>query len=75
MYQILLDCDRRVFQVIGNNNTQVFCNLEQINEVVTQINYQPIQIFHFWNNKQTKVTSKYLKELYQANNLTQTFIY
>ena len=67
----------RVFQVVTSTNKQAFCNLEQLNMVVSMLdtNEGYFTIYHFWNNKSKKVTKKYLSELFKANNLELKFTY
>jgi len=67
----------RVFQVITSTGKQYFCNLEQLNEVIKESGTHEgyFKINHFWNNKAEKVSKKYLKELFAANQLKQDFIY
>lgn len=67
----------RVFQVITSTGKQYFCNLEQLNEVIKESGTHEgyFKINHFWNNKPQKVSKKYLKELFEANQLIQDFHY
>lgn len=69
--------DLRVFQVLTSNGKQVFCNLQDLNQVIQDLGTHEgyFKIYHFWNNKPEKVSKKYLKELFQANGLTQEFYY
>lgn len=67
----------RVFQVITSAGKQVFCNLEQLNEVIAYLGAitGTFKINHFWNNKAQKITRKHLADMYEANRLTPTFKY
>lgn len=69
--------DLRVFQIVTSSGKQVFCNIEQLNEVIKELECKEgyFKINHFWNNKPQKVSKKYLRELFTANNLTQEFYY
>ena len=69
--------DLRVFQVLTSNGKQVFCNLQDLNQVINDLGTHAgyFKINHFWNNKAEKVSKKYLKELFEANGLTQEFYY
>lgn len=57
----------RVFQLVSENNTQAFCNLENFAEVYNATN--PVKIYHFWNCKQTKIRLRYVNEMLQAAGL------
>ena len=72
-----IDNNIRVFQVVTSTNKQAFCNLEQLNAVVLMLdtNEGYFTIYHFWDNKPKKVSKKYLKELFKANNLELKFTY
>ena len=72
-----LNSASRTFRVVTSVGNQVFCNLDQLNEVVKELGTHPgyFTINHFWNNKAKKVSKKYLKELFEANQLTQEFNY
>ena len=67
----------RVYQVTTSTGKQAFCNIEQLNEVIKDL--QPhagyFKIFHFWNNKAQKVSKKDLKAFFEGANLTQEFTY
>lgn len=69
--------NERIFQIVSSVGHQVFCNLDQINSVVTAMELRVgyFTIYHFWDNKPKKVTKKYLKELFKANGLIQEFYY
>lgn len=75
--QTTINNSLRVFQVVTSVGHQYFCNLDQLNEVITVNDLRAgyFTINHFWNSKPQRVTKKYLNELYTANQLTQTFIY
>ena len=65
----------RVYQVITSKGHQFFCNIEQLNEICTDMNEGYFKIYHFWNNKAQKVTKKDLKSFFEGANLVQTFHY
>jgi hypothetical protein len=69
--------DLRVYQVTTSTGKQAFCNIEQLNEVVEDLQTQPgyFKIWHFWNNKPQKVSKKDLKAFFEGSQLTQNFIY
>ena len=67
----------RVYQVVTSTGKQVFCNIEQLNEVVESLGTHEgyFKIFHFWNNKAQKVSKKDLKLFFEGAQLTQNFYY
>jgi hypothetical protein len=67
----------RVYQVVTSTGKQVFCNIEQLNEVVKELKCIPgyFKIFHFWNNKAKKVSKKDLKAFFEGSQLKQDFFY
>lgn len=72
-----IDNNVRVFQVVTSTNKQAFCNLDGLNDAVLNLGTHEgyFTIYHFWNNKPKKVSKKYLKELFTANNLELKFTY
>lgn len=73
----IINNNQRVYQVVTSTCKQAFCNIEQLNEVVSSLdtNEGYFKIYHFWNNKAQKVSKKYLKELFESANLKQEFYY
>lgn len=67
----------RVYQVVTSIGKQVFCNIEQLNEVVESLGTHEgyFKIYHFWNNKAQKVSKKDLKLFFEGAGLTQNFYY
>lgn len=67
----------RVFQVVTSTGNHAFCNLSDLNKVVSELdtNEGYFTIYHFWNNKREKVSKKYMKELFKGNQLKQEFHY
>lgn len=72
-----IDNNARVFQVVTSTGKKAFCNIDQLNTVVSMLGTHEgyFTIYHFWDNKPKKVSKKYLKELFKANGLTQDFNY
>ena len=72
-----IDNNLRVYQITNSTGKQAFCNIEQLNEVIKDLQTQPdyFKIFHFWNNKPQKVTKKDLKAFFEGAQLKQDFIY
>ena len=73
----IINNDLRVYQVKTSVGKQAFCNIEQLNEVVKnlQTHEDYFKIYHFWNNKPEKVSKKDLKGFFEAANLKQEFTY
>lgn len=73
----VLDNNQRVFQIVTSTGKQAFCNLDDLNQVVKDLETHEgyFKIYHFWNNKQTFVTKRYLKGCFEANNIKQEFYY
>lgn len=69
--------NERVFMVVKSTGASGFCNISELNLLVDYLGCNPnyFKIYHFWKNKATKVSKKYLKELFQANQLKQEFAY
>lgn len=67
----------RVYQVITSTGKQVFCNIEQLNEVIKELGTHPgyFKIYHFWNNKPKKLSKKELLTMFEGSQLTQEFYY
>ena len=67
----------RVFMVITSTGKQAFCNIQDLNTVIEQLGTHEgyFKIYHFWNNKQQKASSKLIKEMLQGLDIEQTFSY
>lgn len=72
---LMIEPYQRVFMIVTSTGKQFFCYLKQLNTICKDLNQGYYTIFHFWNNKQQKVTKKHLKELFESNNLKQEFYY
>jgi len=72
---LLIEPSERVFMIVTSNGKQFFCYLKQLNSVCSDLNQGYYTIYHFWNNKQQKVTKKHLKELFIAHRIEQKFFY
>jgi len=74
---LVINNDLRVFQVLTNTGKQVFCNITELNEVVSFLNCREgyFKIFHFWNNKAKKVSKKDLLTFFEGSQLKQEFFY
>jgi hypothetical protein len=72
-----IDNNLRVYQVITSAGNQVFCNIENLNEVIKELNAREgyFKIYHFWNNKAQKVSKKDLKSFFEGSQLKQDFFY
>lgn len=74
---LLINNSHRVYQVVTSTGKQVFCNIEQLNEVVEWLGAHEgyFKIYHFWNNKAEKVSKKNLKSFFDGAQLVQSFTY
>jgi hypothetical protein len=72
-----IDNNLRVFQVTTSTGKQFFCNLPDLNTIVSENSLQPgyFKVFHFWNNKPQKCSRKYLQEMHTANGIHMNFHY
>ena len=50
----------RVYQVVTSTGKQVFCNIDELNNVCANLGTCAgyFKIYHFWNNKAKKVSKK-----------------
>ena len=67
--------DLRVYQVLTSTGKQFFCNIQDLNEICKDLQPGYFKINHFWNNKAEKLSAKALKQMFEANQLKQNFIY
>lgn len=72
-----IDNNLRVYQVVTSTGRQAFCNIEQLNEVVKDLQCIAgyFKINHFWDNKPKKLSKKELKAMFDGSQLVQEFIY
>lgn len=75
--KILLNNEDRIFQVVTSTGKQAFGNIEHLNDIISELGTHAgyFKILHFWNNKAEKVSKKDLKNLFEASQLKQNFIY
>lgn len=75
--KITINNNLRVYQVVTSTGKQAFCNIEQLNEVVKDLQCIAgyFKINHFWDNKPKKLSKKDLKTMFEGSQLTQEFIY
>lgn len=75
--KILLNNEERIFQVVTSTGKQAFGNIEHLNDIISELGTHAgyFKILHFWNNKAEKVSKKDLKNLFEASQLKQNFIY
>lgn len=68
----VIDNNQRVFQVVDSFGRSIFCNLGQLNEAIkfTDSSRDYFTIYHFWNSKPKKCSYKFLKEMFESNNMT-----
>jgi len=67
----------RVYMVVTSTGKQMFCHIEDLNQVVKYLECNPgyFKVFHFWNNKQVKLSKKDLKQMFEGSQLKQEFNY
>lgn len=67
----------RVYQVVTSTGHQAFCNIEDLNRIVSELGCREgyFKIFHFWNNKAERLTKKALKSMFEGSQLKQEFSY
>ena len=72
-----IDNRLRVYQVIDSNGHQYFCNIQDLNRIVTDNNMRAgyFKIYHFWNNKAEKLSKKTLANMFDGSQLIQKFHY
>jgi hypothetical protein len=67
----------RVYQVTTSTGKQAFCNIEDLNRVVKELDCKAgyFKVFHFWDNKPKKLSKKDLKAMFEGAQLKQEFYY
>lgn len=67
----------RVYMVVTSTGKQMFCHIQDLNQVVKYLEAQPgyFKVFHFWNNRQMKLSKKDLRAMFEGSQLTQQFNY
>ena len=67
----------RVYMVVTSTGKQQFCHIEDLNKVVDNLRCNPgyFKIYHFWNNKQVKLSKKDLRNMFEGAQVTQEFNY
>lgn len=72
-----IDNNFRIYMVLTNTGKSAFCNITDLNQVVQELGCRAgyFKIFHFWNNKQEKVTKKDLASFFEGSQLKQEFYY
>lgn len=72
-----IDNNQRVFQIVTSTGKQVFCNLNQLNQVCKGLDVHQgyFKLNHFWNNKAERVTKKLLSDMFKAHGIKQEFFY
>jgi hypothetical protein len=69
--------DLRVYQVVTSSGKQAFCNIEDLNKVVKELDTHQgyFKVYHFWNNKPQRLSRKALDEMFNGSQLTREFNY
>jgi len=69
----VVDNTLNIFQVVGRDGSQIFCNFCDLNKVCTPLT--DFKIYRFWNNKPRRAPSKLISDMYAAARIVQTFKY
>ena len=72
-----IDNNLRVYQVVTSTGKQLFCNVEQLNEGVKFLGCCAgyFKIYHFWDNKQKRLSKKDLDIMFDGSHLKRDFNY
>jgi hypothetical protein len=67
----------RVYHVTTSTGKQAFCNIEDLNKVVKELDTHQgyFKVSHFWNNKPQRLSRKALDEMFNGSQLTREFNY
>ncbi len=67
----------RVYHVTTSTGKQAFCNIEDLNQVVKELDTHQgyFKIFHFWNNKPQRLSKKVLDQMFEGSQLKRDFNY
>ena len=67
----------RVYHVTTSTGKQAFCNIEDLNQVVKDLDTHQgyFKIFHFWNNKPQRLSKKVLDQMFEGSQLKRDFNY
>jgi len=72
--KLLINNDQRLFVIATSTGHTFCCNLSQINSVIANENLTDgyYKISELWNGKLKTVSKKFLKEMYEANQIDPT---
>ena len=75
--QTTINNNLRVYQVITSVGHQVFCNIDELNNVCANLGTHAgyFKIYHFWNNKPQKLSRKALDQMFEGSQLKRDFNY
>lgn len=67
----------RVYMIVTSTGKQMFCHIQDLNRIIKEMGANPgyFKIYHFWNNKQTKISKKDLLKMFEGSQLKQQFNY
>jgi hypothetical protein len=67
----------RVYHIVAANGQQVFCNIEDINKAVKNLQLKKgfFKIYNFWNNKPERCTRAMLDGFFEGAELKREFEY
>jgi len=67
----------RVYMVVTSTGKSAFCNIQDLNKVVSELGTHEgyFKVYHFWNNKQEKLSKKALASMFDGAQIKQEFTY
>lgn len=67
----------RVYHVTTSTGKQAFCNIEDLNKVVKELDTHQgyFKVYHFWNNKPQYLNRKTLDLMFDGAQLKREFNY
>jgi hypothetical protein len=67
----------RVYQVITSTGSQVFCNIDELNNVCANLGTHAgyFKIYHFWDNKPKLLSRKKIDLMFEGSQLKREFNY
>lgn len=69
--------DLRVYQITTSVGKQAFCNIEDLNRVIAELDTHQgyFKVYHFWNNKPQRLSRKALDQMFEGSQLKREFNY
>lgn len=71
----VIDNNQRVFQIVDSYNRSYFCNLFDIERVMTELGLieDYFKVYHFWNSKPQRASKKLINDMLEANGKSKIF--